>query len=34
VGGEVSLGCIRMRNDDVNELFEILPRGAEVIIQR
>lgn len=33
VGGEVSLGCIRMRNDDVNELFEILPRGAEVIIQ-
>jgi len=34
VGGEVSLGCIRMRNEDVNELFEILPRGAEVIIQR
>ena len=34
VGGEVSLGCIRMRNDDVNELFKILPRGAEVIIQR
>ncbi len=34
VGGKVSLGCIRMRNDDVNELFEILPRGAEVIIQR
>ena len=33
VGGEVSLGCIRMRNEDVNELFEILPRGAEVIIQ-
>lgn len=33
VGGEVSLGCIRMRNEDVNELFEILPRGARVLIQ-
>ena len=31
---KVSLGCIRMRNDDVNELFEILPRGATVVIQQ
>ena len=33
VGQAVSAGCVRMRNDDVNELFEILPMGAEVIIQ-
>lgn len=34
VGGEVSLGCIRMRNADVDELFEILPVGATVILQK
>lgn len=34
VGGEVSLGCIRMRNGDVAELFEILPQGAEAVLQR
>ena len=34
VGGEVSLGCIRMRNGDVDELFEILPVGAHVILQK
>lgn len=33
VGGAVSLGCVRMRNEEVNELFEILPVGAEVVIQ-
>lgn len=33
VGGAVSLGCVRMRNQDVDELFEILPRGAQVVIQ-
>ncbi|WP_145196971.1 L,D-transpeptidase family protein [Planctomycetes bacterium Poly30] len=34
VGGAVSLGCVRMRNEQVDELFEILPRGAEVVIQQ
>lgn len=33
VGGEVSLGCIRMRNEDVAELFRLLPQGSEVILQ-
>ncbi|MEM9380068.1 MAG: L,D-transpeptidase [Planctomycetota bacterium] len=33
VGKAVSAGCVRMRNEDVNELFEILPMGAEVVIQ-
>ena len=33
VGREVSLGCIRMRNDDVGELFRLLPQGAQVILQ-
>lgn len=33
VGGRVSLGCIRMRNSEVEELFELLPRGAKVLIQ-
>ena len=33
VGGRVSLGCVRMRNEDVEELFEILPMGANVVIQ-
>ena len=33
VGGAVSLGCVRMRNGDVDELFEILPSQAEVVIQ-
>lgn len=33
VGGEVSLGCVRMRNEDVGELFRLLPQGAQVILQ-
>lgn len=33
VGSEVSLGCIRMRNEDVGELFRLLPQGAQVILQ-
>ena len=33
VGGEVSLGCIRMRNEDVEELFRLLPQGSQVILQ-
>ena len=33
VGGAVSQGCVRMRNNDVDELFEILPSQTEVVIQ-
>lgn len=33
VGGRVSLGCIRMHNEDVEELFEILPLQARVFVQ-
>lgn len=33
VGGRVSQGCVRMRNEDVEELFELLPRDARVIVQ-
>lgn len=33
VGGEVSAGCIRMRNDAVEELFELLPLHSRVVVQ-
>ncbi|MCY3000855.1 MAG: L,D-transpeptidase [Planctomycetota bacterium] len=33
VGKRVSEGCIRMRNEDVEQLFEILPLNAEVRVQ-
>lgn len=33
VGSDASLGCVRMRNSDVEELYEILPRGSEVLIR-
>lgn len=33
VGQRVSEGCIRMRNEDVEQLFEILPLNAEVRVQ-
>jgi hypothetical protein len=33
VGGRVSLGCVRMRNADVETLYEILPRDATVLVQ-
>ncbi len=33
VGQRVSEGCIRMRNAEVEQLFEILPMGAEVRVQ-
>lgn len=32
LGRHVSGGCIRMRNQDVEELYELVPRGTEVII--
>jgi hypothetical protein len=33
VGQRVSSGCIRMTNESVIELFELLPRGADVLVQ-
>jgi hypothetical protein len=33
VGGRVSSGCIRMRNEDVSVLFELLPAGSQVVVQ-
>ncbi len=33
IGGNASLGCIRMRDADVEALFEILPRGAQVHVR-
>lgn len=33
VGERVSKGCIRMRNEDVEELFELLPRDARIVVQ-
>jgi len=33
IGGETSNGCIRMLNEDVEELFLMIPRGTQIIIQ-
>lgn len=33
VGQDRSEGCIRMRNRDVQELFEILPKGASITVR-
>ena len=33
VGGAVSSGCIRLRNEDVEVLYEILPEKADVVVQ-
>lgn len=33
IGTAASDGCIRMRNQDVEELFEILPMGTEVVVR-
>ena len=32
LGKQITLGCVRMRNEDVEELFDIVPRGTEVVI--
>ena len=32
VGKQVTAGCVRMRNPDVEELFDIIPVGTEVTI--
>jgi lipoprotein-anchoring transpeptidase ErfK/SrfK len=33
IGGETSNGCIRMLNEDVEEVFMLIPRGTKVMIQ-
>lgn len=33
VGAPASHGCIRMRNADIVELFELVPAGTEVVIR-
>jgi lipoprotein-anchoring transpeptidase ErfK/SrfK len=33
IGGETSNGCIRMLNEDVEEVFMLIPRGTKVLIQ-
>lgn len=33
IGKDLSQGCIRMRNADVERLFEVLPKGAEIRVQ-
>ncbi|MCF7916201.1 MAG: L,D-transpeptidase family protein [Candidatus Omnitrophica bacterium] len=32
LGNQVTLGCIRMRNEEVEELYTIIPTGTEVVI--
>jgi lipoprotein-anchoring transpeptidase ErfK/SrfK len=32
IGQQVSHGCVRMRNEDVEELYDILPQGTKVAI--
>jgi lipoprotein-anchoring transpeptidase ErfK/SrfK len=34
IGQPVSLGCVRLRNEDVEELYTLLPRGAVVTVVR
>ena len=33
VGTAASQGCIRMRNEDVNELYDLVPKGTRVVIE-
>jgi len=32
LGKQVTAGCVRMRNEEVDELYDIIPAGAEVVI--
>ncbi|WP_079479791.1 L,D-transpeptidase [Halobacillus salinus] len=32
VGKSVSAGCIRLKNDDVNKLYELIDKGSEIVI--
>lgn len=34
IGTEASMGCIRMRNQEVEELYDLVPRGSQVHIVR
>lgn len=33
IGQQVTAGCVRMRNNEVEELFDLLPVGTQVVIQ-
>jgi lipoprotein-anchoring transpeptidase ErfK/SrfK len=33
IGQQVTAGCVRLKNQDVEELFDILPIGTQVVIQ-
>ncbi|MDR6549778.1 L,D-transpeptidase family protein [Paenibacillus qinlingensis] len=33
IGGNLSLGCIRLTNEDIQQVFPFVPKGAEVRIQ-
>jgi lipoprotein-anchoring transpeptidase ErfK/SrfK len=33
IGQQITAGCVRMKNEDVEELFDIIPVGTEVVIQ-
>ena len=33
IGQQVTDGCVRLKNEDVEELFDIIPVGTEVVIQ-
>lgn len=32
IGQQVTAGCVRMRNEEVEELYSIVPRGTQVVI--
>lgn len=32
VGSQSSAGCVRLKNDDIEELYHLLPEGTEVVI--
>ncbi|MCO5167974.1 MAG: L,D-transpeptidase family protein [Planctomycetes bacterium] len=34
IGTEASMGCIRMRNEEVEELYDLVPRGSRVHVVR
>jgi tetratricopeptide (TPR) repeat protein len=33
IGQKVSNGCVRMRNEDVEELYDLLPPGSKIVIE-
>ncbi|GIQ63086.1 hypothetical protein PACILC2_16540 [Paenibacillus cisolokensis] len=34
VGGDNSLGCVRMLREDLEELYDLVPIGTEVVIKK